>query len=124
MLSISARADISLRAGWLSRMLNVAMRFGAVRMLVGYDTYRNKSVQPTDQRCDGYVHVDVPRLVEAISAGKVADPASEEAISAVFAAANTPTVRCSAVPALLKQHITSKQRKFALICFTFLTRLA
>ena len=74
-------------------MLNVAMRFGAVRMLVGYDTYRNKSVQPADQRCDGYVHVDIPRLVEAISAGKEADPASEEAISAVFASANTPTVR-------------------------------
>ena len=73
-------------------MLNVAMRFGAVRMLVGYDTYRNKSVQPADQRCDGYVHVDIPRLVEAITAGKEADPASEEAISAVFASANTPTV--------------------------------
>ena len=29
-----------------------ASRFGAVRMVVGYDSFRNKSIQTTDQKCD------------------------------------------------------------------------
>ena len=62
-------------------------------MVVGYDSFRNKSIQTTDQKCDvsiiwlgpmlcpfnghrlspllqGYVHVDVPQLAAAIFGGR------------------------------------------------------
>ena len=40
------------------------MRFGAVRLLVAYDAYRNKNVQPEDQTAQGYAHVDILRFIQ------------------------------------------------------------
>ena len=53
-------------AAWMCRLFNVSMKFGAVRLVVTYDAYRNKNVQPEDQTAQGYAHVDVLRLIEGI----------------------------------------------------------
>jgi hypothetical protein len=53
---------------WQCRLFNVAMRFGAVRLMVAYDSFRNKNVQPEDQTAQGYAHVDILRFIKVSTA--------------------------------------------------------
>ena len=44
-IKVDSRVHATSDAAWLCRLFNVAMKFGAVRMLAAYDAYRNKNLQ-------------------------------------------------------------------------------